>query len=66
MRRKLGIYDDTDVSQMNKIVLKMKLAVTDDGFIFFNEILYRIMHVQYVTYINLKLNKVMTVQELVT
>ena len=66
MRSKLGIFDDTDVSQINKIVLKMKLSVTDDGFIFFNEMLYRVMHHQYVTYINLKLNKVMTVQELVT
>ena len=66
MRSKLGIFDDTDVGQINKIVLKMKLSVTDDGFIFFNEMLYRVMHQQYVTYINLKLNKVMTVQELVT
>ena len=44
MRSKLGIFDDTDVSQINKIVLKMKLSVTDDGFIFFNEMLYRVMH----------------------
>ena len=44
----------------------MNLAVTDDGYIFFNEMLYRVMHCQYVSYINLKLNRVMIVQELVT
>lgn len=44
----------------------MNLAVTEDGFIFFNEMLYRIMYTQYVTFIELKLNKAMTVLELVT
>ena len=51
---------------IDKIVLKLNLSVTEDGFIFFNEMLYRIMYAQYVTFIGLKLNKVMTVLELVT
>lgn len=38
----------------------------DDGFIYFNEMLYRIMRAQFVTARNLKFNKVMTISELVT
>jgi len=38
----------------------------DDGFIYFNEMLYRIMRAQFVTAKNLKFNKVLTVSELVT
>ena len=38
----------------------------DDGFVYFNEMLYRIMRAQFVTAKNLKFNKVMTVSELVT
>ena len=38
----------------------------DDGFIYFNEMLYRIMRAQFVTGRKLKFNKVMTVRELVT
>lgn len=38
----------------------------DDGFVYFNEMLYRVMRAQFVTAINLKFNKVMTVSELVT
>ena len=37
MKVKLGIKEGTSEDQIRKIVLKMKLAVTDDGFIFFNE-----------------------------
>ena len=38
----------------------------EDGFIYFNEMLYRIMRAQFVTALGMKLNKVMTVTELVT
>ena len=33
----------------------------DEGFIYFHEMLYRIMRAQFVTAIDLKFNKVMTV-----
>lgn len=66
MKIKLDIKEGTSEDQISKIVLKMKLAVTDDGFIFFNEMLYRLMHYQYVIHINLKLNRAMTVEELIT
>ena len=68
MRKRLKILDGIDDAQINKIVLKMNLAVTDDGFIFFNEMLYRLMHAMYVKggAKPLKLNKTMLVTELVT
>ena len=43
-----------------------KIAESNDGFIYFNEMLYRVMRAQYVTYINLKFNRAMTVEELIT
>lgn len=38
-------------------------ATVDDGFIFFNEMLYRLMRAQFG---NVKMNKVMALNELVT
>ena len=43
-----------------------KIAESSDGFIYFNEMLYRVMRAQYVSYINLRFNRAMTVEELIT
>ena len=64
MKRKLGV-EDAKSEDFDRIILKMGINV-DDGFIYFNEMLYRIMRAQYVTARKLKFNKVMTVSELVT
>jgi hypothetical protein len=65
MRLKMGITEHAREEEINRAVLKMGINV-DDGFIYFNEMLYRIMRAQFVTAIGLKFNKVMTVGELVT
>ena len=44
MRNKLDIKDDSKDEQIEKIVLKMRMAVTEDGFVYFNEMLYRVMY----------------------
>lgn len=38
----------------------------DDGFVYFNEMLYRIMRAQYVTNKGMRLNKVLAVTEVIT
>lgn len=72
MRTKMGIEEENikdDQSKkdakINKAVLKMGINV-DDGFIFFNEMLYRIMRAQFVTFPKMTFNKVVTISELVT
>ena len=65
MRLKMGIKNNCKEEEFDRIILKMNINV-DDGFIYFNEMLYRIMRAQFVTGINLKLNKVMTINELKT
>lgn len=65
MRMKIGMGEANKEEEINRIVLKMGINV-DEGFIYFHEMLYRIMRAQFVTGIGLKLNRVMTVQELVT
>ena len=62
---KIGMGEANKEEEINRIVLKMGINV-DEGFIYFHEMLYRIMRAQFVTNIGLKLNRVMTVQELVT
>jgi len=44
MRNKLDIKDDSKDEQIEKIVLKMRMAVTEDGYVYFNEMLYRVMY----------------------
>ena len=65
IRLKMGIKNNCKEEEFDRIILKMNINV-DDGFIYFNEMLYRIMRAQFVTGINLKLNKVMTINELKT
>ena len=65
MRHKMGISDQAKEEDFDRIILKMGINV-DDGFIYFNEMLYRIMRAQFVTGMKLKMNKVMTINELVT
>ena len=50
------------MSEIKKKLLKMGIK-TDNGFIYFNELLYRLMREQYCTF---KLNKRMTLVELTT
>ena len=61
----MGIMDTAKEEDFDRIILKMGINV-DDGFIYFNEMLYRIMRAQFVTGMKLKMNKVMTINELVT
>ena len=65
IRMKIGIGEASKDEDINRVILKMGINV-EDGFIYFHEMLYRIMRAQFVTRIGLKLNRVMTVQELVT
>ena len=64
MRLRLGISEHAKEGEINRVVLKMGINL-DNGFIYFNEMLYRIMRAQFVTAIGLKMNRVMTVNELV-
>ena len=65
MQSRIGIPEMAKEQEINRVILKMGINV-DEGFIYFHEMLYRIMRAQFVTAIDLKFNKVMTVQELVT
>lgn len=47
-------------ADLHRIILKMGVNV-DNGFIYFNEMLYRIMRAQFVTAKGVIFNKVMTV-----
>ena len=53
-------------AKINKAVLKMGINVEDEQFVYFNEMLYRIMKAQFVTFTGMTFNKVMQVEELVT
>lgn len=65
MRMRIGVGELAKEEEINRVILKMGINV-EEGFIYFHEMLYRIMRAQFVTGIGLKLNKVMTVLELVT
>ena len=61
----MGIENNYKEEDFDRIILKMGINV-DDGFIYFHEMLYRILRAQFVMAIGLKYNKVMTLKELVT
>ena len=70
MRRNIGMSEDPKDAKDKeaddaRLILKMGINV-DDGFVYFHEMLYRIMKAQFVTAKKVKFNKVMTVSELVT
>jgi len=65
MKRKIGVSEKAPEEEINRIILKMGINM-DDGVVYFNEMLYRIMRAQYVTHVGTKMNKVMTIKELVT
>jgi len=58
----IGMPDDTSEAELKKTMLKMGIRC-DDGYIYFNELLYRCMRRQYG---NFKLNKRMQIIELKT
>lgn len=58
----IGMTDDTSDAELKKTMLKMGIRC-DDGYIYFNELLYRCMRRQYG---NFKLNKRMQIVELKT
>lgn len=58
----LGMPTDTPEDQMKKVMLKMGIRC-DDGYVYFNELLYRCMRRQYG---NFKLNRKMQIVELKT
>lgn len=58
----IGLPDDTSDAELKKVMLKMGIRC-DDGYIYFNELLYRCMRRQYG---NFKLNKRMQIVELKT
>ena len=70
MRRNIGMSEDPKDAKDKeaddaRLILKMGINV-DDGFVYFHEMLYRIMKAQFVTAKKVKFNKVMTVSEIVT
>lgn len=66
MKRKIGVMsENAKEEEINRIVLKMGINM-DDGFVYFNEMLYRIMRAQYVVHAETKMNRLMIITELVT
>ena len=65
MQGKIGFKEKSKQEEQARVILKMGINV-DDGFVYFNEMLYRIMRAQYVTAKSMKLNKVLAVTEIVT
>ena len=70
MRHNIGVLEDPKDAEDKetsdaRLILKMGINV-DDGFVYFHEMLYRIMKAQFVTAKKVKFNKVMTVSEIVT
>ena len=62
MLKKMDIDDGAREMDVQRVILKMGIQV-DDGFIYFNEMLYRVMRAQFG---RVKINKFMVLQELVT
>ena len=58
----IGLPEETTEEQMKKIMLKMGIKC-DDGYVYFNELLYRCMRRRYGSF---KLNKRMQIHELKT
>lgn len=65
MRENMGFSVNASDEEINRGVLKMGINV-DDGFIYFHEMLYRVMRAQFVTNRRLKFSRMMTVNELAT
>lgn len=65
MQKNMGMDDYYKEEDINRMILKMGINV-DEGFIYFNEMLYRIMRAQFVTNKRLRFSKIMTVKELAT
>jgi len=64
IQHKLNIGENATEGDIDKLVLKMGINV-DDGFVYFNEMLYRIMRMQFMVNQGVRLNSVMTINELV-
>lgn len=62
IRQKMGVADGSRELDVQRIIIKMGINV-DDGFIYFNEMLYRVMRAQFG---QVRFNKVMALNELVT
>jgi len=62
MLQKMNIRENAREMDVNRTIIKMGISV-DDGFIYFNEMLYRVMRAQFG---KVKFNKVMALNELVT
>jgi len=62
MLKNMEIDDDSRAMDVQRVIIKMGIVV-DDGFIYFNEMLYRVMRAQFG---RVKLNRVMALNELVT
>ena len=58
----IGLPHDTNEKSVKKIMLRMGIR-SDDGFVYFNELLYRCMRRLYG---NFKLNRKMQIAELIT
>ena len=65
MQKRMGMNDYYKEEDINRMTLKMGINV-DEGFIYFNEMLYRVMRAQFVTNKHLKFSRIMTVKELAT
>jgi len=65
MRRRIGFSESTKSEDTDRIILKMGINL-DDGFVYFNEMLYRVMRAQYVTSPGMKLNRVLAIDEIKT
>ena len=62
MLQKMNIRENAKEMDVNRTIIKMGINV-DDGFIYFNEMLYRVMRAQFG---KVQFNKVMALNELVT
>ena len=58
----MNIRENAKEMDVNRTIIQMGINV-DDGFVYFNEMLYRVMRAQYG---KVKFNKVMALNELVT
>ena len=62
IRKKIGVMEGARELDVQSIIIKIGIQV-DDGFIYFNEMLYRIMRAQFG---RVRFNKVMALNELIT
>ena len=62
MQQPINLKENANSLEVNRTILKMGINV-DDGFIYFNEMLYRVMRAQFG---KVKFNRTMALNELVT